>query len=127
MIRRHLWSAHSGLLIIVLLCLGLLEAGVPGVAPAGEIIAAPDRDPKQPHVVFVTGDEEYRSEESMPMLAKIIHHDHRFKVTVCYALDRNGVIDPNNLKNIAGLEALDDADLMVLFTRFRQLPDDQLE
>src|SRR5437764_14316599 len=127
MIRRHFWSAHSGLLIIALFCLGLPAVGVPGSAPAGEIVAPPRSESKPPHVVFVTGDEEYRSEESMPMLAKILHHDHRFKVTVCYALDRNGVIDPNNLKNIAGLEALDDADLMVMFTRFRQLPDDQLE
>ncbi len=127
MIRRQFWSAHSGLLIIALFCLGLPAVGVPGGAPAGEIDAPAPKEVKPPHVVFVTGDEEYRSEESMPMLAKILHHDHGFKVTLCYALDKNGVIDPNNLKNIAGLEALNDADLMVMFTRFRELPDDQLE
>ena len=38
----------------------------------------------------------------------------------------NGSINPDNLTNIAGLEALDDADLMVMYTRFRKLPDDQL-
>jgi type 1 glutamine amidotransferase len=76
--------------------------------------------------VFVTGDEEYRSEESMPMLARILHRDYGFRVTVCYALGRDGTINPNNLENIAGLEAVDDADLLVLFTRFRKLPDDQL-
>jgi type 1 glutamine amidotransferase len=79
-----------------------------------------------PHVVFVTGDEEYRSEESMPMLARILKRDYGFRVSVCYALDENGVIDPNNLENIEGLGALAEADLMVLFTRFRALPDDQL-
>jgi type 1 glutamine amidotransferase len=95
-------------------------------APAGEAIspAAPNTDP--PHVVFVTGDEEYRSEESMPMLARILHRDFGFRVTVCYALDKDGTINPNNLENISGLEALDGADLLVMFTRFRKLPDDQL-
>jgi type 1 glutamine amidotransferase len=127
MIPRRSCSVHSGLLIAFLFCLGPKATGGSATASAGENLAPPTREAKPSHVVFVTGDEEYRSEESMPMLAKILHHDHGFKVTVCYALDQNGVIDPNNLKNIAGLEALDDADLMVLFTRFRQLPDDQLE
>ncbi|OJW20226.1 MAG: hypothetical protein BGO49_04785 [Planctomycetales bacterium 71-10] len=84
-------------------------------------------DDKVPHVVFITGDEEYRSEESLPMLADILHKSHGFRVSVCYALDSKGKIDPNVLTNIAGLEALDDADLVVMFTRFRKLPDDQLD
>ena len=78
------------------------------------------------HVVFVTGDEEYRSEESMPMLARILERDFGFEVTVLYALDEQGVIDPNELENIPGLAALDTADLMVMFTRFRALPDSQV-
>jgi type 1 glutamine amidotransferase len=80
-----------------------------------------------PHVVFVTGDEEYRSEESMPMLARILKRDHGFRVTVLYSLDEDGAIDPNNLTSIPGLAALEDADLMVLFARFRALPDSQLQ
>jgi type 1 glutamine amidotransferase len=79
-----------------------------------------------PHVVFITGDEEYRSEESMPMLARILHRDFGFKVTVCYALDEDGTINPNKLDHIEGLEAVDDGDLVVMFTRFRKLPEDQL-
>jgi type 1 glutamine amidotransferase len=78
------------------------------------------------HVVFVTGDEEYRSEESMPMLARILMRDYGFRVSVLYALDEKGYIDPNNLTHIPGLEALKTAHLMVLFTRFRALPDSQL-
>ncbi len=78
-----------------------------------------------PHVVFVTGDEEYRSEESMPMLARILHARYGFRVTVCYALT-DGIIDPNQSENIEGLEALEDADMMVMYTRFRRLPDEQL-
>ena len=80
---------------------------------------------KQVHVVFVTGDEEYRSEESMPMLAKILKREMGCKVTVRYALDDNGYIDPNNTTNIPGLEVLEEADMMVIFTRFRALPDEQ--
>jgi type 1 glutamine amidotransferase len=80
-----------------------------------------------PHVVFVTGDEEYRSEESMPMLARILHRDYGFDVTVCYSLGKDGTINPNNLESITGLEAIDSADLLVMFTRFRKLPNDQVE
>ncbi len=76
----------------------------------------------QPHIVFVTGDEEYRSEESMPMLARLAIRELDAKVTVCYSLDSLGIIDPNRTDHISGLEALETADLMVLFTRFRNLP-----
>ncbi|MCY4158294.1 MAG: ThuA domain-containing protein [Bacteroidetes bacterium] len=80
-----------------------------------------------PHIVFVTGDEEYRSEESMPMLARILKRDYGFKVSVCYAINEDGFIDPNVLDNIEGLKLLEEADMMVLFTRFRALPDSQAQ
>jgi type 1 glutamine amidotransferase len=79
------------------------------------------------HIVFVTGDAEYRSEESMPMLAKILAVRHGFRCTVLFAVDqRTGEINPEIADNIPGLEALDSADLMVLFVRFRELPDAQM-
>jgi type 1 glutamine amidotransferase len=127
MIPRHSSKGRSGWLLSGLFCLGVIASGEPVIAWAGEAPAPTRPDARVPHVVFVTGDEEYRSEESMPMLAKILHRDHGFNVTVCYALGKEGVIDPNNLANISELETLDDADLMVLFTRFRKLPDAQLE
>ncbi len=99
-------------------CLGFL-AMLPAIAGAEDAKAPP-------HVVFISGDEEYRSEESLPMLASILEKTHGFRVSVCYALDPDGSINPDNLTNIAGLEELDDADLMVMYTRFRKLPDDQL-
>lgn len=77
------------------------------------------------HIVFVTGDEEYRSEESMPMLASILSERYDFNTSVVYAIS-DGFIDPNRQDNIPGLEILEDADLMVLYLRFRNLPDDQL-
>jgi len=83
---------------------------------------------KGKHIVFVTGDEEYRSEESMPMLAKILATQHGFKCTVLFAINKDsGQIDPTTVDNIPGLEALDTADLMVMFLRFRELPDDQMK
>ncbi|MFQ6098556.1 MAG: ThuA domain-containing protein [Armatimonadota bacterium] len=80
------------------------------------------------HIVFVTGDEEYRSEEAMPQLAKILAVHHGFKCTVLFAInEEDGTIDPQTLDNIPGLQALETADLMVLFVRFRELPDEQMK
>ncbi len=80
------------------------------------------------HVVIVSGDDEYRSEESMPQLGKILSVRHGFKVTVLFAINKEtGAIDPTTLDNIPGLEVLDSADLMILFLRFRELPDDQMK
>lgn len=80
------------------------------------------------HIVLISGDEEYRSEESLPQLAKILAKRHGFKCTVLFAIDpKDGTINPNQNDNIPGLEALDSADLMVLFTRFRDLPDHQMK
>lgn len=79
---------------------------------------------KGKHIVFVTGDEEYRSEEGMPQLARILATHHGFTCTVLFSINKaTGEIDPGTLDNIPGIEALDSADLMVLFTRFRELPD----
>jgi len=79
------------------------------------------------HIVFVTGDEEYRSEEALPMLATIMAVHHGFKCTVLFAIDpETGLIDPGCQTNIPGLHNLVNADMMVLFTRFRELPDEQM-
>ena len=45
-----------------------------------------------------------------------------------YAIDEeSGEIAPNEQENIPGLKALRDADLMVIATRFRNLPDEQMK
>ncbi len=83
---------------------------------------------KGKHIVLVSGDEEYRSEEALPQLAKILAEHHGFKCTVLFAINpKDGTIDPDKNDNIPGLESLKNADLMVLFTRFRNLPDDQMK
>lgn len=78
-------------------------------------------------VVLVSGDEEYRSEETLPQLARILAKRHGFTCTVLFAIGEDGSIDPERRDNIPGLEALENADLLILFTRFRDLPDDQMK
>lgn len=79
-------------------------------------------------VVLISGDEEYRSEEALPMLAKILSEQHGFHCTVHFAIHpETKTVDPNYSSNIPGLENLDDADFMVMFLRFRDLPEDQMK
>lgn len=79
------------------------------------------------HVVLVSGDEEYRSEEALPQLGRILAARHGFRCTVLFALDPDTCeIDPERRTNIPGLQTLDDADLMIIATRFRDLPDRQM-
>lgn len=81
---------------------------------------------KGKHIVLVAGDDEYRSEESMPMLAKILSNRYGFKTTVLFPIEPStGNIVPNYQNNIPGLEHLESADLMIMLIRFRELPDEQ--
>lgn len=86
------------------------------------------------HIVLISGDEEYRSEETMPELGQILAKHHGFKCTVLFSVNpSSGEIDPDYGKddrfgsNIPGLEALDTADLVILCLRFRDLPDSQMQ
>ena len=79
------------------------------------------------NVVLISGDEEYRSEEALPQLAKILAKHHGFTCTVLFAIGHDGAIEPDRGDNIPGLEALRKADLMIIATRFRDLPDDQMK
>ncbi len=79
-------------------------------------------------VVLISGDEEYRSEESMPQLARILALEHGFKCYVLFAIDpADGTICPNINTNIPGLEHLQNADLLIMLIRWRNLPDDQMK
>lgn len=81
------------------------------------------------HIVLIAGDEEYRSEEAMPQLAKILSTHHGFKCTVLFSQDpeKPGIVDPNHQTNIPNTKALDKADLMIIGTRFRNLPVEQMK
>src|SRR5687768_7882746 len=72
-------------------------------------------------IVLIAGDEEYRSEEALPMLAKILSQRHGFDCTVLFSLDPTGAyIDPNNQKSITNPQAIAKADLIIIQTRFRR-------
>jgi hypothetical protein len=97
--------------------------------PADRLVMQGKNGPgKGKHIVLVSGDEEYRSEEALPQLARILSDRHGFDCTVLFAIDpKDGTINPEQSDNIPGLETLDSADLMILFTRFRNLPDSQMK
>lgn len=79
-------------------------------------------------VVLIAADDEYHSEEMLPQLAKILADRQGFHCTVLFSINpTDGTIDPHQRRNIPGLEALDKADLLILFARFRDLPDDQMK
>ena len=113
----------SGALAVLVAAVSLFAADadrlvIPGKSGAG----------KGKKIVLVSGDEEYRSEQALPQLARILAERHGFDCTVLFAIDPNdGTINPARNDNIPGLEALDSADLMILFTRWRNLPDAQMK
>ena len=79
------------------------------------------------NVVLIASDHEYKSEEALPQLARILARHHGFRCTVLFGLDpATGNITPGE-SNIPGTEALRDAHLLVLSTRFQNLPDAQMQ
>jgi len=83
---------------------------------------------KGKRVVLLSGDEEYRSEEALPMLAKILSQRHGFTCTVLFAINKDtGEIDPNTADNLPGAEALDKADLVITSLRYRHWADGQMK
>src|SRR5437667_2073451 len=97
-------------ILIVLLAFGYRADAADWVSYEGK-----EGPGKGKHIVFVTGDEEYRSEEGMPMLARILAERHGFKCTVLFAINPADVtIDPNNQTNIVGMDTLKSADMVVM-------------
>jgi hypothetical protein len=91
------------------------------------LVLEPAGDPKGRHVVLLSGDEEYRSEEALPMLAKILSQRHGFKCTVLFALDPAGTINPDNIRTLGDAAALDSADAIVMALRWRDYPDEVMQ
>src|SRR5262245_38352639 len=73
------------------------------------------------HIVFVSGDHEYGSEETFPLLAKFLETRYGARTTVLKSAP-----DENGEEDIPGLATLETADLAVLFLRWRRLPADQI-
>lgn len=82
---------------------------------------------KGKHIVFLAGDHEYRGEETLPALARILAKRYGFKCTFLVTTNQEtGEIEPGS-SHITGLEALDSADLLVVFLRFQHFADDQMQ
>lgn len=79
------------------------------------------------HIVLIANDHNYRSQEAVPALARILAKHHGFKCTVLFGVDPDtGIILPGE-SNIPGMEVLQNADLLVLYTRFQHLPEEQMQ
>src|SRR3954447_8147073 len=74
-------------------------------------------------VVLLAGDEEYRSEEALPMLAKILSQRHGFETTVLFSVGPDGTIDPKASTSLSDGAALERADAIVMSLRFRDWSD----
>src|SRR5262249_16491046 len=121
--RKTLFAALLGMLALLGPAPAAFQAENPWVVYDGF-----DGPGKGKHIVLISGDEEYRSEEGLPQLGKILANHHGFKCTLLFAIySKTGTINPNQNNNIPGLETLKSADLMVIFTRFRDLPDEQMK
>ena len=91
---------------------------------------------KGKHIVLIAAEQEYRSEQSMPMMARILSELHGFDCTVLFSVNTKGEADPtlkirweqkDVIHNIPGLEHLKNADLMILFSRLITLPREQIQ
>jgi type 1 glutamine amidotransferase len=74
-----------------------------------------------PTIVFVAGEFEYHSKETLPQFAKDLNRDYKVKTLL---LER-----PNDekIQSIPGLEKLAEADLVVLMVRRMTLPENELK
>jgi len=107
-------------------CAGLLLAAGSAQARDWVVYEGKQGPGRGKHIVFLTGDEEYRGEEGLPQLAKVLAVRHGFKCTVLFSI-KDGEIDPNTKNNEPGIEALDSADLCVMLLRFREWPNAQMK
>ncbi len=100
-------------------------AGLASAAPL--VFEGTDGPGKGKHIVFLAGDHEYRSEETLPAMARLLAKHQGFKCTVLFNIDpATGEIVAGN-SNMPGLEALDTADLAVVFLRFQDFPVEQMK
>ncbi len=105
----------------------LFVFSLPTITSANPLVYEGDTGPgKGKHIVFIASDHEYRSEEALPALARILAKRHGFKCTVVFGVNEEGVITPG-FSNVPGIEALGSADLMVIATRFQNWPDEQMQ
>lgn len=113
-------------MLTAILALGAIVLGPPEHPRAWSVFPGEGGPGERHRIVLISGDEEYRSEEALPQLAAILSTRHGFDCVVLYAIGADGMIDPDHRANIPGLGQLATADLAIIATRFRDLPDGQM-
>lgn len=127
------------LLLTLLVCTQAIAHPVPE-SPQWLTYPGGDGPGKGRHIVLIAADQEYRSEQSMPMMAKILSKHHGFDCTVLFGVNEKGEVDPTmpvypdkgkeaefKPHHIPGLEHLASADLVIFFTRLLTLPKTEQE
>ncbi len=110
------------MITVLALAIAAHQTNPPGTAT---FLPEPANDNKT-RVVLLAGDEEYRSEEALPQLARILSKQFGFHCTVVFSIDQQGNVDPETTDNQPGIQALQSADLCVMMLRFRAWPDNQM-
>jgi hypothetical protein len=114
---------------LILACAALLALSMPAAAQNPHLVTYEgDRGPGHGrHIVLLAGDHEYRSEETLPALARILAKRYGFKCSVLITTDpKTGYIEPGS-SDMSGLEALKTADLLVIALRFQDFPDAEMQ
>lgn len=96
---------RSLLLVIVLFAFG--------ATTGAHVVLADD---STPHIVFLIGEDEYKSEEFLPPIAKYLEENYGFRTTLVFS---------DEPETMPGLDALQDADTAVMYMRFRTLPEEE--
>ncbi len=112
----------------ILLLTIALAAMAPAAAESGPLVYQGDSGPGVgKHIVFLAGDHEYRSEEALPAIARLLAKHHGFKCTVLFNVDpESGEIVPGN-NNMPHTDVIASADLLVFGLRFQDFPAAQMQ
>jgi hypothetical protein len=119
-------TRHAGILLLAAGC--LMHATTVAAQNPHLVVYQGDKGPGAgKHIVWLAGDHEYRGEESLPALARIMARHYGFKCSVFFTTNpATGFIEPGS-SNISGLDVLRTADLLVVFLRFQDFPDDEMQ
>ena len=119
--------AISALLLALFACSGRSPAEEPTATTGGQgeeanpynvVYKGTDGPGVGRHIVLIAGDHEYRSEEILPAMGRLLAKRFGFKCSIFFTLDDEGFIEPGS-SDIEGLVALETADLFVAGLRFQ--------
>ncbi|MFN0180219.1 MAG: ThuA domain-containing protein [Gemmatimonadales bacterium] len=118
-------AAAVGTILMGVTLAGCSQPALPG-HPSRLVFEGSDGPGAGKHIVLIAGDHEYRSEELLPALGRILARRLGFKASVFFTLDTAGFIEPGSSR-IGGLDALKTADLLIMAIRFQDFPAEQMQ